>query len=308
MNRRVVGAGIACLVAALCLIGHNQPAQAANKVVRVIRWSELAKAGSLLSGELAKPSDNRQPDALVVRVAEGAAPLAKVCVIDQPGVGGPAYMLRGKVRCEGVTEPGFVEMWNHFPEGFAYFTRTLAETGPMGHLAGTQDWRELALPFAISQPGEPVDAAKRPLRLEINVVLPRGGTVYLSDLELVQVSDLAGLNQALSPQGAGFGWPTLAAALLLGGQMLLVVLLSALAARGLASPTWMMRLAGAFAGVSALSLLCGLLAVALPVERAVQLQLLLGGLAGIGASALLIPGLRRKLHERELRQMQALDV
>ena len=68
-------------------------------------------------------------------------------------------------------------MWNFFPGGGQYFSRTLADQGPMMKLAGTSGWREFVLPFDATAPPAPT-------RLVVNVVLQGRGSVYLGPLEL----------------------------------------------------------------------------------------------------------------------------
>ncbi len=80
---------------------------------------------------------------------------------------------------EDVGDAGFLEIWNHLDDGGSYFSRTLAEdSGPLQRLEGPSGWRSFALPFSTT-PGGP-----SPTRLELNVVLPAGGVVRLTDLRL----------------------------------------------------------------------------------------------------------------------------
>lgn len=99
--------------------------------------------------------------------------------IDQPQLTGPRYALRGQVRYDNVEGIGYLEMWNYFPGGGQYFSRTLAEQGPMMKLKGTSGWRPFVLPFDAT-------GAPPPLRLVVNVVLQGRGIVYLGPLELTE--------------------------------------------------------------------------------------------------------------------------
>ena len=63
------------------------------------------------------------------------------------------YALVGEVSSEKVSPGSYLEMWSHFeskapgyPQG-AYFSRALADSGPMGKLDGTSAWRPFWLPF-----------------------------------------------------------------------------------------------------------------------------------------------------------------
>lgn len=110
--------------------------------------------------------------------------LTEVWTFETPKIKEKAYMLRGKVKYEGIHSTGFIEMWNHFPkpkEG-AYFTRTMAETGVMGKLSGDSPWRDFELPFMIND-----DSFPSPSKLQLNVFLPESGTVWMSDLTLIEM-------------------------------------------------------------------------------------------------------------------------
>ena len=121
----------------------------------------------------------------------------------QPGLEIAPYFLRGEVRHEDVGGTGFLEMWNVFPpkrQGQPeprYFSRGLGEFGPMQKLEGTSAWREFMLPFRTS------GVSSEPVRLEFNVVLPNGGTVWLRNLRLTQWEP--GSNLAWAERWTGSG-------------------------------------------------------------------------------------------------------
>ena len=96
--------------------------------------------------------------------------------IEAPPVTADRYLIAGEVKYSDAS--GYLEMWSAFGEN-RYFSRTISHTGPMAKLEGTADWRPFMLPFS-SEPGTIPD------RLEINVVLPGGGSVELRDLNLYQ--------------------------------------------------------------------------------------------------------------------------
>jgi hypothetical protein len=119
----------------------------AAEQLRSFSWSELKADGQLRSGQVIS-GDGGEPECLSVENA-GIAPLAaEILKLDQPGITTPLYALRGKVRWEGVEGTGYLEMWNHFPGGAAYFSGTLADIVPMAGLRGNGGWREVALPFS----------------------------------------------------------------------------------------------------------------------------------------------------------------
>jgi len=120
----------------------------------------------------------------VWRVAyDGATPATfAVTTITKPAIGRTQYAVVGEVRHVNVQGQGYLEMWNHFPGGGAYFSRTLAEQGPLRTITGSSEWRPFALPF--TKGNEP-----DPEKLAVNVVLAGPGTVALRGLRLVPGGD-----------------------------------------------------------------------------------------------------------------------
>lgn len=99
------------------------------------------------------------------------------------------YAITGNVRYENASPGSYLEMLSYFASatpGFpeaAYFTRTLAESGPMQQLGGTSDWRPFALPFDSTGEQAPLS------RLEIHLHLTGPGTVHLRNMKLMQYPD-----------------------------------------------------------------------------------------------------------------------
>jgi hypothetical protein len=113
---------------------------------------------------------------------DGAAQPAPVRLLrlEEPPIAGSRWALQGRVRYERVASPGYLELWNFFGDGSRYFSRTLAESGPMAQLAGESDWRAVLLPFDASGATAPL------VQLELNAVLPGGGVVEIEPLRLVE--------------------------------------------------------------------------------------------------------------------------
>ena len=131
---------------------------------------------ALCLGLLAAPAAHAALPAAPVEVqGAGTHPIA---VIEAPAVSGEQYAVTGRVAHEGVGGAGYLEMWSVFADGSRYFSRTLDERGPLARLAGGSPARAFALPFFLGEGGP------RPVRLELNVVLPAGGHVTLSELRL----------------------------------------------------------------------------------------------------------------------------
>src|SRR2546430_15002484 len=87
-------------------------------------------------------------------------------------------------------------MWTVCPDGGRFFTRTLASQGPLAALHGESAWRSFELSFDLS------GASQVPSRLEINLVLPARGTVWLGPLHLQRTSAPA----APAPAAHGGRW------------------------------------------------------------------------------------------------------
>ncbi|NQT15459.1 MAG: hypothetical protein HQ582_22065, partial [Planctomycetes bacterium] len=148
-----------------------------EEVVREVSWAELDKAGGLLGGEV-------QPDGtLKIENADGQTTTVAIAELKEPGITAFRYAVTGKVKYEDVEAESFLEMWNYFPNGGFYFSRTLGKGGPMGSIQGTSDWRAFSLPFFSEEGTGPPD------RLELNVVLGGRGTVYLSPVQLAQFTE-----------------------------------------------------------------------------------------------------------------------
>lgn len=101
-----------------------------------------------------------------------------ISVVERPTLDAYSYEISGRVRYEDVEPAGYLEMWSHFGDRGAYFTRGLAESGPMGRLDGNSDWRPFSLPFRSSPD------VGHPEKLVINVILPGSGTVAIGPITL----------------------------------------------------------------------------------------------------------------------------
>lgn len=220
----------------------------------------------------------------------------QVWVVEAPVVDGDQYAITGSVAYENVEGDAFLEMWSEFPDGSRYFSRTLDERGPMAKLAGSSPARPFVLPFFLT-PESP-----RPVRLELNVVLPAGGRVTLRDLRLGSgVAATAAPGAWWSEQTAG--WIGGAAG---GAVGMLGALIGTLCTLGRGRRFVM---AGLLAlGVAGLGLLAvGAVALALGQPYAVWYPLVLMGVLDPVLAFSLLPTARRRFEEIELRRMQALD-
>jgi len=146
-------------------------------------WKALEDKGHLLAGK-AVQVDGRW--ALKIENTNDAPLQLTLFTIDSPPITSMNYAVSGEIKYEGVQGEGYLEMWNTFPPleaGAAEakaFSRTLDTSGPMGKISGTSNWRSFSLPF------NRTGSASPPTRLEINVILPGRGVVFIGPLSLVQ--------------------------------------------------------------------------------------------------------------------------
>ncbi len=229
----------------------------------------------------------------VLRVVnESDQPLTEaILVIDAPRITRDQFALIGRVKYENVEGDGYLEMWTHFGERGAFFSRTLADFGPMKKLSGTSDWRAFRLPFT-SNPDRPP-----PERLVVNVVFPGPGAVYLSPLTLTQDNGMSWWDARQA------GW--------LGGILggiagLMGALIGILASRGKARAL-VMALCRILVVFGVLSLIAGLIAAYQSQPYHVYYPLLLAGAITVIVMIANRGSLRRRYEEREMRRMESLD-
>jgi hypothetical protein len=223
-----------------------------------------------------------------LRVERGSEPTVTVLTIERPKITGPRYAITGQVRYEGIDGDGYLELWNHFPDGSQYFSRTLGETGPMMKLHGTSGWRAFALPFDST-------GAPPPSRLVFNVVLPGRGVVYLGPVTLT-----GGAGGWVSSIGALGG---IAGALIGSVGALIGVLTSLGRARRVVTIAAQVLIAG-----GAAAFVIGLLVAARGQPYTAYYPLLLLGFLAAVVPLSLLPAIRKRYEEIELRTMRARDL
>jgi hypothetical protein len=259
--------------------------------VQEIRWDELQRKGSLAAGSVLPPTAGTPFSSLKINGGTGAP--VTVAIIERPAIKGPRYAVTGKVRYEGVEGTGYLELWNHFPNGGQYFSRTLGDVGPMKKLQGSSGWREFTLPFDAT-------GAPPPTRLVVNVVLPGRGVVYLGPLQLVD-GMAGGASGSLGRAAGLFGG--------VGGGLVgcIGALIGVLASRGRAKRFVTIAIVSLAIG-GTLAFAAGVIALSRSQPYNVYYPLLL-----IGFLAAVIPlGLRSSIRRRyeaiELRRMCAHDL
>ena len=284
-------------LASIALAVFAAPVSAERRVTE-IRWSALKAEGRLVQGEVVPPGGGVAFESLKVTNPDGSPRTIPLFVIERPGIEGPRYAIRGDVRGEGIEGRAYLEMWNFFPGGGTYFSRTLAGSGPMASLGGTFAFRAFVLPFS-AEPG------MKPEKLAVNVAFPGRGTVVLGPLRLVE---LGPGDDPLLPTGA---WLTSRQVGLVGGigggvLGLVGALVGFLASRGQARPVVLALLRGMLA-VGILSLAALAVGWWSGQPREVLLPFLLLGAICTAVPAGLLGKVQRQYDELEFRRMKALD-
>lgn len=293
------------LLSAAARAADDKPATATTKnVVMDVAWQKHADHVEFV------PSTQPGAKADVLKVTGPGT--IRVLVIDNPKLAHHTYAIVGRVKYENVKGTGYLEMWNTFPDGGAFFSRTLGSGGPMQSLNGSSDWRPFLLPF-YAKPG------MLPSRLEVNVVLPEGGVVYLEPARLVQeLHEGTGLPKghklppaASSSSASTNAWRSDRSAGWVGGigggvLGLLGALVGLLAGRGRARRV-VFGLLMTILIVGGTSLFLGIVAVTIGQPYGVYYPLLLCGVIATLVPLTLMPQMKRRYEELELRRMSALD-
>jgi hypothetical protein len=270
----------------------------AERVVREISWSALKTEGRLVSGEVVPAGGGSRFESLRVTNPDGAPRTIPLFVLESPGVKAPRYLLRGEVSGEGIEGQAYLEMWSFFAGGGRYFSRTLAQVGPMASLSGTFSLRPFILPFT-------AEAGMSLERLAVNVAFPGRGTVVLGKMTL---AELGPGDEFFTAAGA---WLTPRQITLFGGIGgtcigLLGALVGFLASRGQARALVLAVLKGMFA-LGAVALLAAGAGWWRAQPPEMLFMLLLLGVICTVVPASLFGKVRRDYEEKEFRRMRALD-
>jgi hypothetical protein len=273
-----------------------------QQTLREYDWQKVSASGELLGGT---PVTIDGKSSVKITSTNDTGLRMQLLRIANPPVSKMVYAIMGEVKYEAVKGDGFLEMWNYFPplkpgimEG-QYFSRTLGESGEMGKLSGTSSWRPFVLPF------DRTGGNSKPTRLEINVILPGPGTVYLGPIRLVEYEGNFGMQKQ---QGAW--WSDRTAGLIggIGGGVLgtLASVLAMLASKGKAR-RFVVASAIAMIALGVLFTLAGLWALAEHQPFGVWFPLLLLGVLLEFIIAARLKQFRKGYEDLELRRMASMD-
>lgn len=276
----------------------------AEQVLVEYDWLKLAQSHELLSGV---PITVDGKGVLKIVNTNDTPLQARILKLVNPAITKKLYAITGEVKYEGVRGIGYLEMWNYFPPAkpempeAAYFSRTLGESGDLGKLTGTSNWRRFMLPF------DRTGTDARPTRLEINLFLPAQGTVFLSSIKLVEYS--GGFGEMQGGKAAAW-WPDWAGGLIggIGGSVVgwMGGLLAWLASQGKARG-FVLASMRAFIALGLLSLAAGCVALSLHQPYGVWFVPLLLGVILLAISPSRLKQYQRRYEELEMRRMAAMD-
>jgi len=264
------------------------------------RYTWEAVNPDLLPPEAQVAPGGSEVDGAVLHIenTSGSAVTVPILSVVPPRIDKRTYALMGQVAYRNVEEKGYLEMWSTL-HGARFFSRTLSASGPVGVLSGSSEWRNFALPFHMQE------ELIAPELLEVNVVLPAGGTVLVGPMTLKQFDDRAGPYRE-----AGAWWDDETAGLIggIGGGLFGAIgaMIGILLSRGLGRSLvfgllWLMVVTGA------VFLVGGIVAFLASQPYAVMYPLLLFGVLLLILPLGLLKTVRTRYRNVELRRMQALD-
>lgn len=106
-----------------------------------------------------------------IKIAFPGGPVPEVLLFDAKlsGVDDCVLWYETAVKCEGITNKAYLEMWVTFPDGNSYFSRGLDQL-----VTGTRDWQRCRIPFILKKGESPTSVA-------MGVHFEGTGVVWLSD-------------------------------------------------------------------------------------------------------------------------------
>ncbi|MBN1347450.1 MAG: hypothetical protein JXQ73_32470 [Phycisphaerae bacterium] len=267
----------------------------AEQLLREVQWAPLIDGET---GVIVTNNTDAAKGGVYVRNPSPRSVTVPLATLSDLGITSDRYALRGEVRYKGVEGDAYLEMWSRFDDGKKFFTRTLGP-GPMAPITGSSGWRAFVLPFCNKQD------APTPSALEINLVLPGSGEVWIAPPTLAQF----GPNE--DPTAVAGQWWSGATAGLIGGILGIAFgcigsLIGILASRGRARG-FVMGLLSAIQVIGVLVLIGGVVALIKSQPYAVYYPLLLLGILCSALGRGLAPTIRRRYDELELRKITAMD-
>lgn len=270
----------------------------AEELIRTVSLSDSVENVAVRGGDVT------EGDALTV-TADPGKQFQTLIELSDPGIGMPVYAVKGMVRYENVEGDGFLQLDNHFGSMGTFFTKSLAQRGPLGKISGSSDWRPFVLPFYANSGDQADGTAPLPEKLSLSLFLPASGTVSISSVKVYQYADgedpLQSAGQWISDRNA-----TLFGAI--GGSLLGVwgAFVGLIASRGKAR-VFVLGSATLLLFVGAACLLVGVAALASAQPYAVYSPFLLIGVLLVALMAVFRRTLSMRYEHLELKRMQSMD-
>lgn len=258
-----------------------------------VSWQKLEAGGKLQAGRV-----ERGTDMLTVGNPTGKTQDITVLTLDRPRIPGKEYSLAGSVAYKEMRREGAIEMLSYFGSGKPFFSRR--------ELNGSSPLRPFSLPFSI------VEGSSKPSKIELTVTLPAHATVYLGPLKLLDRASTSGgrvvfgkwrSDRELGRIGGTFGG-------IVGGFGGLIGILGGivgtLAAAGKARRV-VMGIMWFEIGFAVLCIIVGLVLLAIGEWWVFYAPLFFLGALILMIVGPMIPMIRRRYDEMELRKMSARD-
>jgi len=245
---------------------------------------------------------------LIITAAPGE-PTHVLVELPNPGISTPVYALKGMLRYTDVQGVAFLQLDNDFGDKGTYFTKSLADTGPLGKISGSSDWRPFMLPF-YANTGDQADSAAPllPQKLTLSLYLPGTGSVSIGQVGLYQYAageDPLGMimqaGQWFDNRTAGLVGGVAGAVLGLWGALIGIV-----ASRGKARG-FVLGSANVLLVIGIAALGAGIAALSMFQPYAVYYPLLLIGIITVAVFGMLRRTLSARYEQLELKRMQSMD-
>lgn len=238
-------------------------------------WSKIQALSAPLP--IAKKTGSQKPNSLLV--------------ISRPRIEKANHLVAGEMRYSDVNGSGFLEMWTYYDNDTRYFSRTLGDYGPMAKISGNSEWRTFMLPFHGT-------SGRVPTKLEVNAIIPGGGSVEFRNLALYEATRPYG-NAWWDHRTGGIIGAVLGTTMGLFGCMIGLLRKAGKARRFVCGS----MIAGIVAGIACT--IAGTVALIMGQPYAVWFTLLLIGIIGGLVSGYNLPQIRKSYTEHELRQISA---
>lgn len=249
--------------------------------------------------------ENAPDDGELTVTADPLSHLQVLLELTDPGITRPVYAIKGMIRYENVEGDGYLQLDSYFTGKGSFFTKSIADSGPLQTISGSRDWRPFILPFYANSGDQAGNEIITPEKLTLSIFLPGSGTVYLQNVELYQYANgedpLAGAGQWFSAGVSGIVGGVVGTVIGLWGA-----LIGILAGRGKAK-VFAIGSANIIIVIGITFGIVGLTALIAGQPYSVYYPLLLIGIIIVVVVGALRKGLPQRYEMLELKKMRAMD-